>query len=70
MDKIELMKMICEKAGLKQRGDEFLAINLPNCIAWEINAIVKLRDIPEDMWFRLYSLIVTIVGNELSREDR
>ena len=70
MDKRELVKTIREKAGIKNDGDEFMAINLPNCIASQINAIAKLRDVPEDIWFDLYSLILSVVGNELSREDR
>ena len=71
MGKQELVKTIREKAGIKtNEGDFFIALNLPNCIATEIEGIIKLRDIPEDMWFDLYHLIVTIVGNEISREDR
>ena len=70
MDKRELVKTIRKKAGIKNDGDEFMAINLPNCIASQINAIAKLRDVPEDIWFDLYSLILSVVGNELSREDR
>ena len=70
MDKKELVKTIREKAGIKNDGDEFMAINLPNCIAMGIEGIIKLRDIPEDMWFELYHLIVTVVGNELTWEAR
>ena len=39
-------------------------------IAMEIEAIIELREIPEEMWMDFYHLIVTVVGNELSREDR
>ena len=71
MDKQELVKTIREKAGIKNNeGDFFIALNLPNCIAMEIEAIIELREIPEDMWMDFYHLIVTVVGNELSREDR
>ena len=71
MGKQELVKTIREKAGIKNNeGDFFIALNLPKCIAMEIDAIIKLREIPEDMWMDLYHLIVTIVGNEISREDR
>lgn len=71
MGKQELVKTIREKAGIKtNESDFFIALNLPNCIAIDIEGIIKLRDIPEDMWFDLYHLIVTIVGNEISREDR
>ena len=71
MDKKELVKTIREKAGIKNNeGDFFIALNLPNCIALEIEAIIELREIPEEMWMDFYHLIVTIVGNELSREDR
>lgn len=70
MDKKELVKTIREKAGVKNDGDEFMALNLPNCIAKEIEDMIKLRNVPEDMWFDLYHLIVTIVGNELAWEAR
>ena len=70
MDKKELVKTIREKAGIKKDIDNFMALNLPNCIAEDIELMIKLRDIPEEMWFDLYHLIVTIVGNELSREER
>ena len=70
MDKQELVKTIREKAGIKNDGDEFMAINLPNCIASQINAIIKLRDVPEGMWFDLYALILSVVGNELAWEAR
>ena len=71
MGKQELVKTIREKAGIKgNEGDFFIALNLPNCIATEIDAMINLRDIPENMWYDLYHLIVTIVGNEISREDR
>ena len=71
MDKQELVKTIREKAGIKNdEGDFFIALNLPKCIAMEIEDMIKLHDIPEEMWFDLYHLIVTIVGNEISREDR
>ena len=70
MDKKELVKTIREKAGIKKDLDNFMAINLPNRIAEDIELMIKLREIPEEMWFDLYHLIVTIVGNEISREDR
>ena len=70
MDKEELVKTIREKAGIKKCLDKFMAINLPNCIAEDIELMIKLREIPEEMWFDLYHLIFTIVGNEISREDR
>ena len=71
MGKQELVKTIREKAGIKNNeADIFIALNLPKCIAMEIEDMIKLRDIPEEMWFDLYHLIVTIVGNEISREDR
>ena len=71
MDRIELVKTIREKAGIENdEGDVFIAINLPRSIADEIDAIIKLREIPEEMWMDFYHLIVTIVGNEISREDR
>ena len=71
MGKQELVKTIREKAGIKNNeGDFFIALNLPNCIADEFDLMIKLRDIPEDMWLDFYHIIVTIVGNELSREDR
>ena len=71
MGKQELVKTIREKAGIKNNeGDFFIALNLPKCIADEFDLMIKLREIPEDMWMDLYHLIVTIVGNELSREDR
>ena len=71
MGKQELVKTIREKAGIKNNeGDFFIALNLPNCIAMEIEDMIKLHDIPDEMWFDLYHLIVTIVGNEISREDR
>ena len=71
MDRIELVKMIREKAGIKNDdGDVFIAINLPRSIAMEIEGMIKLHDIPDEMWLDLYHLIVTIVGNEISREDR
>ena len=70
MGKQELVKTIREKAGIKNDLDKFMAINLPNCIATDIDAMINLRDIPENMWYDLYHLIVTIVGNEISREDR
>ena len=71
MGRIELVKMIREKAGLKNDdGDVFIAINLPRSIAMEIEAIINLREIPEEMWMDFYHLIVAIVGNEISREDR
>lgn len=70
MDKKELVKTIREKAGVKNDGDEFMALNLPNCIAKEIEDMIKLRNVPEGMWFDLYHLIVTIVGNELAWEAR
>ena len=70
MDKQELVKTIREKAGIKKSLDKFMALNLPNRIAEDIELMIKLRDIPEDMWFDLYHLIVTIVDNEISREDR
>ena len=67
MDKKELVKTIREKAGLKRDTDDTIALFLPNCIAREIEAIIELREIPEDMWFDLYNLIVAIVGNEWAR---
>lgn len=71
MDKQELVKTIREKAGIKNdESDFFIALNLPNCIADEFDLIIKSRDIPEDMWLDFYHLIVTIVGNELSREEK
>ena len=71
MDKQELVKTIREKAGIKNdEGDFFIGLNLPNRIADEFELMIKLRDIPEDMWLDLYHLIVAIVGNELSREER
>ena len=70
MDKEELVKTIREKVGIKKGLDKFIAINLPNCIAEDIELMIKLREIPEEMWFDLYHLIFTIVGNEISREDR
>ena len=71
MDKEELVKTIREKAGIKNNeGDFFIALNLPKSIATEIEGIIKIHDIPDEMWLDLYLLIVTIVGNEISREDR
>lgn len=70
MDKKELVKTIREKAGIKNDLDKFMALNLPNCIAEDIELMIKLREIPEEMWFDLYHLIFSVVGNELSREDR
>ena len=70
MDKQELVKTIREKAGIKKDLDKFMALNLPNCIAEDIDMMIKLREIPEEMWFDLYHLIFSVVGNELSREDR
>ena len=70
MDKKELVKTIREKAGLKRDTCDDIALFLPNCIAREIKAIIELREIPEDMWFDLYNLIVAVVGNELAREAK
>ena len=71
MGKQELVKTIREKAGIKNNeGDFFIALNLPNCIAMEIKGMIKLHEIPDEMWLGLYHLIGTIVGNEISREDR
>ena len=71
MDKKELVKTIREKAGIKNnKEDFFIALNLPKCIAMEIEDMIKLHEIPNEMWLDLYHLIVTIVGNEISREDR
>ena len=70
MDKKELVKTIREKAGIKKDLDKFMALNLPNCIAEDIELMIKLRDIPEEMWFDLYHLIFSIVGNELAREAK
>ena len=71
MGKQELVKTIREKAGIKNNeGDFFIALNLPKCIATEIEDMIKLHDITDEMWFDLYHLIVTIVGNEISREAR
>ena len=71
MGKQELVKTIREKAGIKNNEEDFfIALNLPKCIAMEIEDMIKLHDIPDEMWLDLYHLIVTIVGNELSREDR
>lgn len=70
MDKKELVKTIREKAGIKNDLDKFMALNLPNCIAEDIELMITLREIPEEMWFDLYHLIFSVVGNELAREDR
>ena len=41
MNRIELVKLIREKAGVKNDdGDVFIAINLPRSIAMEIDAII------------------------------
>ena len=71
MGKQELVKTIREKAEIKNNEEDFfIALNLPKCIAMEIEDMIKLHDIPDEMWLDLYHLIVTIVGNEISREDR
>ena len=71
MDKKELVKTIREKAGIKNdEEDFFIALNLPMRIAMEIEDMINLHEIPDEMWLDLYHLIVTIVGNEISREDR
>ena len=69
MDKKELVKTIREKAGEINWGiDELIASLLPNCIACGIDDIVKLSDIPESMWIKLYDLIVRVVDNEITRK--
>ena len=71
MGKQELVKTIREKAGIKNdEEDFFIALNLPMRIAMEIEDMINLHEIPDEMWLDLYHLIVTIVGNEISREDR